>query len=279
MNFEQEDHPLNIFAIYGQNNPHLSQEAWHLEKDPEEFTGLSCNEKSLDVKDETILVNNEIHDYAYTGLEDRKEDRDEINQSLTLLSTQEADLIFHILLDNPHNSQFEPVCAKSKTNSEMDLSKKTFIRMLRRFYSKLFKEENTLLQRKRFKNVDFKIQLQACKDFNFKYFDDASDNFAFYMLRLLDMKARRKPSPHLQSEFDAMTLVHTTRSFSRERFSHFHECEYFRKIFIYLYKGTLPNSEKLCMEVLKNNESKTMAKDQRSFLNLFEQMYQRCIVS
>lgn len=102
-----------------------------------------------------------MHDYAYTGLKDPKEDRYEVYQSLPLVFTQETDLIIHVSLDKPYNSQFEPVCEKTKTNGEMDLSKKTFIRMLRRFYSKLFIEENTPLQRKRFKNVDFKIQLQA----------------------------------------------------------------------------------------------------------------------
>lgn len=163
------------------------------------------------------------------------------------------------------------------SDKSMDLNKKTFIRMIRRFYSKLYVKENIPLQRRRFKTVDFKVQLQACKEFVLKYFEEDSDDFALYMLRILDFKAKNKPAMKLECEIDADNFLFTARSFSRERFLRVHESKFFRKVFCHLYTGTLPGSEKLWMDLLIENEDKNMRKDSEGFLKLFEEMYHRCL--
>lgn len=59
---------------------------------------------------------------------------------------------------------FEQKLETEKDRSRQDVVNKTMLRMVRRFYHRLFIQDNKKLLKKRYRNVEFSTTLEACKE-------------------------------------------------------------------------------------------------------------------
>ena len=166
----------------------------------------------------------------------------------------------------------EESAPKSISSVRNDIVSKIFLRMIRRFYYRLFKQENPKIWTRRLKQVRFLTQLRAAKKFVKKYFNEDSETLAHYFLRILDLNGVSKRVPKFQSERSGMDFLLTTKLFAKARYRTIHQSPEFQKIFNYLYTGTLPDSERKCMDALLETEAKNFEKYPGKFQEEFDHM-------
>jgi len=165
-----------------------------------------------------------------------------------------------------------------KQRAKQDNINKVFLRMIRRFFHKIFMKENQNLSRRRFININYNQQLQGWKSMIQKYLkpEKNSDELAGYLLKLLNLKARNIPNTLNEGEKDGIELSNTLKSFSRNKFSKIHHNPFFREIFNYIYNGFLPGWNKKWIEELYKNEVKNIRKNKLKYEECFNRMHFLC---
>lgn len=76
-----------------------------------------------------------------------------------------------------------------KDRSRQDVINKTMLRMIRRFYHRLFLKDNKHITKQRYRNVDFPIVLESCREIVTKYLRmDANEDLAIFLLHFIGIK-------------------------------------------------------------------------------------------
>lgn len=125
-----------------------------------------------------------------------------------------------------------------------DITCKIFLRMIRRFYYRLFRKENPKIWAKRLTKVTFADQLSAAESFVRKYFREENTSLALFILRTLGLNSSDSPPIQSQPEKDGFDLFYTGKVFAKKRFDAMPHSPEFAKAFRYIYikEGMLPNS-------------------------------------
>ena len=174
--------------------------------------------------------------------------------------------------------QLEGQSASAKQSSpRRDIAWKIFLRMFRRFFYRLFKEDNPKIWSMRLNKVTFDTQLAAVRQFVLKHFNEDSEELALYFLRMFGWNCIDNKPLQYQSEFEGKAVNYTGKVFAKSRYNAIHHSSEFRRAFLYFYAGTLPNVEDRCYDLFLDTEASNMTKHLERYTDVIEEMYSRCI--
>jgi hypothetical protein len=78
-----------------------------------------------------------------------------------------------------------------KDRSRQDVINKTMLRMMRRFYHRLFLKDNKHITKQRYRNVEFPIVIDSCREMVEKYLKiDAYEDLAIFLLHFIGIKCK-----------------------------------------------------------------------------------------
>ena len=93
---------------------------------------------------------------------------------------------------------------RKKKDNTQDIVRKSSIRMVKRFFHRIFMEENKKMAKRRFVNVKFTEVLNAFKKMIRKYLRiENSERLALFLLRLLSINPKRDPNTNSEAEKNA----------------------------------------------------------------------------
>ncbi|CAI2373721.1 unnamed protein product [Moneuplotes crassus] len=166
---------------------------------------------------------------------------------------------------------------KEKDRVKQDTINKVFLRMIRRFYHKLFLQENLKMSRKRFVNIDYDKQLSAYQELIQKYLKaDNGLELSYFLIKLCNLRAKNSPDNMNDAELNGAEIGKLTKSFSRVKFAELHKNKLFRQLFHFIYHGTIENGSKRCIDVLFDQESYNITKHNKKYTRAFARMNYLC---
>ncbi|CAI2380763.1 unnamed protein product [Moneuplotes crassus] len=249
-----------------------SQEAWSSQSlnNKIQFFFPVMNEKSEDTSGSSSMSN-----------------RDEINSSSNIIRNPEKEELKDLLCNEAGQAAtFKGPLTytgislrkeKEKDRVKQDTINKVFLRMIRRFYHKLFLQDNLKMSQRRFVNIDYGKQLTAYQQLIKRYLNAENDlELSCFLIKLCNLRAKNSPEAMNEYELKGAEICKMTRSFSRTKFSELHKDKLFRQLFDFIYNGTLDNGSKKCIDVLFNQESDNISKHKRKYTKAFERMNYLC---
>ncbi|CAI2378903.1 unnamed protein product [Moneuplotes crassus] len=157
-----------------------------------------------------------------------------------------------------------------KENGRLNVIKKSSVRMIKRFYHRLFLRDNKTLVKKRFVNSKASLILQAAMKFTKKYLKIDSESFAVYLLKVIGVKYTHSDSSHEEAIKEADDYKMLLSNFSNPRFDQIQESKYFQILVEYIMKGSLPDSKKSCYQHLLETEKKYIEKNPKNYSDVFQ---------
>ena len=161
--------------------------------------------------------------------------------------------------------------------SRQDVIKKSTLRMIKRFYHRIFLKENERLSRRRFKNVQFFEIYNAAKRLVKKYFkiDEDKEDLARFIAKIIGVNSSDQPMAEGKIDKEACNFKILTSSFSNLRFSIIQDSNYFKEIVNYIAYGTLPDSEISCYDYMLEIEAGTINRDAENYTGIFVNIVER----
>ena len=123
--------------------------------------------------------------------------------------------------------------------------RKSVIRMVKRFYHRLFVKENPELIKKRFINISFLTALTEMDRFVKKYFKNGnSTQLSIFLIAALGFKPKIPSRYGSSVNSEVEDFRNLIRSYSEALFNIIHESLHFRILVNNLFTSTMPNSDK-----------------------------------
>lgn len=157
-----------------------------------------------------------------------------------------------------------------KENGRLSVIKKSSVRMIKRFYHRLFLRDNKTLVKKRFVNSKASLILQAAIKFTKKYLKKDSESLAVYLLKIIGVKYTHPDNSQEDAIKEADDYKMLLSNFSNPRFDQIQESKYFQILVEYIMKGALPDSEKSCYQHLLETEKKYIDKNSKNYSEVFQ---------
>jgi hypothetical protein len=161
----------------------------------------------------------------------------------------------------------------------LDIVKKGIIRAMRRFFSRIFLNQNKTIREKRIKNVYYKDALRSMKQLITKLFPDYSDvqELAEFMIPFCSLKLKANNGPLTEAGRRGEEVLEVSDAFSRPKYSKIHKYPEFAFLVNFVYEGTLSLSGESCFELIQKNEEKLFRKNTPLVMGEFEKLNERCL--
>jgi hypothetical protein len=158
-----------------------------------------------------------------------------------------------------------------------DIINKSALRMVRRFFRRIFMKDNKKLVRRSFVNIEFEEVVRDLKTMVTKYFGiEDSEPLALFFLRLLSLKPINDPNAESESELNAHNFLKALNKFSITRFDKVHKFPEFRILINYIFTCQLPDSQTSCIDAMFEQEHKIIGSNRDKYFNTFSKLFQRC---
>ena len=159
-----------------------------------------------------------------------------------------------------------------------DVIKKSLLRIIKRFYHRIFIKENHRLARKRFKNVKFSEIYEAAQRLVKKHFkiEEDKEDLALFIAKIIGLNSLDKPKSVGKVDKISSSFKILVTSFSNPRFNKIQDSYYFKEILNYIVYGTLPDSGIPCYDYMLEVGGKTINKDLEKYKEIFLNIVKRC---
>mmetsp|Transcript_743 Transcript_743/g.886 ORF Transcript_743/g.886 Transcript_743/m.886 type:complete len:150 (+) Transcript_743:311-760(+) len=146
------------------------------------------------------------------------------------------------------------------------------LRMLRRFYLNLFKDNNKEFVKRRFTQVEQSELVYASMNFTKKYFPKyEGENLSYFLVRLFGTRYKGKSSPSNLGEEQGEQVSDCIYKYSFEKFNKMHEIPEFRVVIRYIFENQV-NDKNIIEDILESEKNK-IEKNPEYFRKVFFDMY------
>lgn len=156
----------------------------------------------------------------------------------------------------------------------MDVINKGILRMVRRFFHRLFTESNRDVVQKGFINFEFSELLQRMEELLSQIgFGDDTKNMAIFLLKIFRIAVKNPFEGDSGAFRDAEVVNDAMTQYSRTKYALVNRCKYFRMCIEFIYAGKLANSNVGCLSHLLETEAKCIKNDKEKYLETFKGLY------
>jgi len=166
---------------------------------------------------------------------------------------------------------------KEYVKARVDVINKSLLRMVRRFFHRIFIKENKKLVKRRFVNVRYQVIFDSAERLINNHLGiQNNDELTLFLIRMLSIRCQSNPGHDPNDDEFTLNYTITMGSYSRHRYSKIHKCRPFRILYNYLYTQNLRDSETSCLSSLYENEKKHIEKETERYHKAFNEMGMNC---
>ena len=146
-------------------------------------------------------------------------------------------------------------------NKKEGVYNKAMLRMIRRYYLNLFKQENKKLVRKRFIRVKTYESIKGAKKMVAKYFPKyTSGQLHYFLVRLFGCKYKSMNPPKNTAEERGDFVEDTIDNYTQKKFERLHKIPEFKIIFRHIFEDKMKGEEsKKVYEYILENEGQKVS--------------------
>lgn len=160
---------------------------------------------------------------------------------------------------------------EQKEKLRMDVINKGILRMVRRFFHRLFTERNNDVVQKRFINYEFSELIERIEQLLLDIgFSDDIHNLAIFLFKIFRISTKDIVEGSSAPYQDAEVVNAAMTNYTRAKYSRVNKWKYFRICLQYIYSGTLADKNIKCMSHLLQTEEKCIKGDREKYLETFE---------